>query len=248
MTVTQLPSTEIVAGAYGIGKLVGEQAIVQDVSLEIARDEILLLTGKSGSGKSTVMRMMAGVDSPSRGHVELLGKDLTSMDQRDKSRLLAGHVAVGFQSANLDTNFNGWDNLIGLTEANGHPVDYDRAAWIVSRLGLKTMLDKKASKLSGGEKLRLSLGRATMSESDVMFFDEPTSGLDDRGKEEAFQYIEDLCRASGSSALIVTHDVEPAREIADREVVMSGGRLINEVVYDRPHPASVFPPSVRLGA
>lgn len=221
----------IVAGAYGASKYIGAQAIVRDVTLEVPKGEIVLLTGESGSGKSTVMRMIAGIDRPAPGAVKLFGQNLATMPRREHTRMIANRVGVGFQSPNLDTNLSVWDNFTGLTEARGQRPDFTVASRFLTRLGLQERLDDKAAVLSGGEKLKLALGRVMVAKPELLLLDEPTYALDHENKQYMFEDIAAACRDLGTSALIVTHDLEPAREVADREFVMASGRLVDEIAH-----------------
>lgn len=227
-------STGAAIGAYDLTKSFNGQPIVRGVSLEVERGEIALITGESGSGKSTVMRMIAGIDRPDSGRTKIVGQDVYELSQRQRTRLIAGRVAVGFQAPNLDTNMSVFENLIGLSEARGQEPDMAAAARLVTRFGFDGALDKKASVLSGGEKLKLAFGRIMLSKPDVLLLDEPTYALDHENKEYMFDDIAVACRDEGVTALIVTHDLAPARAIADREFIMGSGELIDERQYSYP--------------
>lgn len=228
------PQPNTVAGAYQVSKFIGNQAIVRNVTLEVAQSEIVLLTGESGSGKSTVMRMMAGIDQPTAGHVKLFHKNLAAMTRGQHTHLIADEVGVGFQAPNLDTNLSVWDNFIGLAEARGQSLDFGVAAQILSRLKLHERLDDKAAILSGGEKLKLALGRVMVTKPNLLLLDEPTYALDHDSKADMFEDISATCRELGTSALIVTHDLVPARAVADREYIMSSGQLVETLMHRLP--------------
>lgn len=221
------------AAAQTVSKYIGEQAIVRDVSLEVREAEIVLLTGENGSGKSTVMRLLAGVEEPSGGTVELFSHNMAVMAGKDRAQLIAGRAGVGFQAPNLDTGFSVWDNLVMLSEARGQDINYGRAALLLERFKLANRVDDRAAVLSGGQKQRLALARIMLSGPDLLFLDEPTAPVDHAGKVDLFHDLATACRDVGTAALIVTHDTGLARPLADREYMMRSGQIIGEYVLPR---------------
>jgi|GEM_PF-1113476 len=222
--------SECVARLEGVTKTFYGKPVVDGASLELRKGEIALITGESGSGKSTIMRLLSGIEKPDSGLVEVLGNDLSKLSDKKLGKLMAQYVGVGFQAHNLDTNMTVRDNLIGLTEATGKQVDVNRAVDLIKRLDLVGRLQEKASVLSGGQKLRLAFGAVMLARPDVLMLDEPTYALDHNSKQQMFEDIAVACHEDNVSALIVTHDVEPARAIADREYVMQDGRLYETAV------------------
>jgi putative ABC transport system ATP-binding protein len=225
-----------VATAHHVSKYIGNKAIVDDVSLEVHAGQVVLLTGESGSGKSTVLRMLAGIEEPSKGTVKLFNTNMASISARHRRELIANQVGIGFQAPNLDTNFSVWDNFVGLNEARGQKINYDVAAHLLERLKLSDKLDDRAQTLSGGEKLRLSLARIMLSQPDLLLLDEPTYAIDHIGKREVFDDLSATCRDLGTAALIVTHDKGVARPIANREYVMQSGIITGEYQLPRDIP------------
>lgn len=221
------------ASLQHVSKYIGEQAIVHDVSLEVPTGEFVLVTGESGSGKSTLVRMLAGIEQPSHGTAKLLAKNLAAMSGKQKTSLIANQVGVGFQSPNLDTNFSVWDNFVGLNEARGQEVDYNTAARLLQRFKLTDKLDNRAATLSGGEKLKLALARIMLNGPELLLLDEPTYGIDHEGKAEVFTDLANACHDLGTTALVVTHDLAPARSVADREFMMNSGTLVREFALPR---------------
>lgn len=225
MRHSEIPST--VARAREATRNIHGKAIVDGASLEVPRGKIVLLTGKSGSGKSTLLRMMAGIVPPDTGDVELMGQNLAGMSRKSRKQLVADHVGVGFQMPKPHTNFSVRDNLYGLARARGQQVDFGFAAHIITSFGLTDKLQQQAGELSGGEMLRLGIGRVLMTRPDVLLLDEPTAALDGEAKATVVNNIASVCREIGASALIVTHEVDTARQVADREYQMAGGHIIS---------------------
>lgn len=236
MAAQRKPETSsIVARADNIYRTLGDVCVLNGASLEVPAGKLVLLTGSSGSGKSTMVRMFQDIDTPDRGHVELFGDALQDMSPKVRDQILADRVGIGFQAANLDTNLSVWENLIGLTQSRGRKADRTAAAHLLWNLDFRSadMLHRKAGDLSGGQQLKLAFGRIALPQPELLLLDEPTYALDPEGKEHIFGHIADACHESGMAALVVTHDVEPAREVADREYVMSRGRIEEMLTYDR---------------
>ncbi|HSH18002.1 MAG TPA: ATP-binding cassette domain-containing protein [Candidatus Saccharimonadales bacterium] len=241
MTAKNKVSTqEYAIRATNLHKAINGAAIVHDASLAVPQGEIALLTGESGSGKSTVMRMIAGIEHADSGDVSLFGQNMAALRPKARTRLIAGRVGVGFQSPNLHTNLTARENLYGLSEARGQRVDYDFAAYLITQLKLTEKLDKKAAVLSGGEKLRVALGRILLPKPELLLLDEPTAALDGPGKQEVVEDIATICHELGATALIVTHEVDTARPVADREFIMASGRLQEEIMHDHSQPVELI--------
>lgn len=221
---------QIVAKAENLTRVIDGQPIVNDVSIDVRKGEVALVVGESGSGKSTLVRMMSGIDTPTSGNAYMLGENITTMSKRQRSRLIAGRVGIGFQAHNLATNLSTAGNLFGLVQLQGRPPKRSTADTVVDQLGLGHRMNTQASKLSGGEKMKVALGRVLMTEPELLILDEPTSALDHEGKETLMRDIANTCQALGTTALIVSHDIEAARKVADRAFVMRSGVLLDEIV------------------
>lgn len=229
----------VVARADNVYKTLGDTAVLHGVSLEVNAGEMVVLTGPSGSGKTTLIRAFQGIDPPSSGHVELFGRQLDALAEKDQDRLLRDYAGISFQTANLDTNHSAWNNVLGLSEARGVTADRKMAANILWTLGFRTqdVFDRKAGDYSGGQQQKIAFARMLlplMQQSEhpgILLLDEPTASLDPSNKGDMFNAIATVCHKDGMSALVVTHDLGPARQFADREYEMSSGRILNEINY-----------------
>ena len=203
------------------------------------RGEILIIVGPSGSGKTTLLRCIHCLEFPDRGSIVLDGVAFgraTGPEARwqpDSPRILdAKRRKVGFvfQRFNLFANLSALDNVsigprrvLGLSRAEARA----RAAARLERLGLAEHADKLPSQLSGGQQQRVAIARALSMDPVLMLFDEPTSALDPELVDEVLQTMRELAR-SGMTMIVVTHELDFAREVGDRVIFMDGGRIVEE--------------------
>ncbi len=203
--------------------------ILGGVSFEAAQGEVLLITGQSGSGKSTALRVLAGMEIPDGGEARVLGQDLYSMRRKAQSSFISQNIGMCFQAHNLDTNLTVYDNLVGLAESTGQ---YGKQAeartdMLVDRLGLGLKLDQKTATLSGGEKMKVALGRLLVPKRALLLLDEPTGAVDPAGKADIFSFLREMQESDGSTIVMVSHD-EQARDYADRQIVIESGSVVAE--------------------
>jgi putative ABC transport system ATP-binding protein len=206
--------------AERLTRTVGGKTIVHDVSFEVARGEVLAITGPSGSGKSSVLRLLNRLDEPSSGTVYLDGLDYRRIPPRDLRR----RVGMVTQTAFL---FPGTvaDNVRYGPRQQGKELPDDAVADLLERVGLPGMASAEAGHLSGGEAQRLSLARALANSPAALLLDEPTSALDEASKHAIEELILNIVRESGLTCVMVTHDVAQAARVAARAVVLRAGRI-----------------------
>jgi len=236
---------EHIASLKHIYKSFSDKPIIEDVSLVIKPGEMVLITGPSGSGKSTILRTLAGLERPDNGEATVLGKNLYDISDKDRSRLIAKSVGVGFQSHNLDTGLTVLENLQSLAEVKGR-VDTDRLGDLAIKLGLQNKLFESAASLSGGEKQRVSLGRLLVPKPEFVLLDEPTASIDPHGKGDVYQVLRDINQQRGTTFIIVSHD-EIASSHVDRTIVVNSGRIVADYINQppfRPAQTSSFGSSV----
>ena len=212
-----------VAALVEVSKRFAGTPVLESVDLDLLAGEILLIRGPSGTGKSTVVRLLLGLDTPDSGEVWLLGRRLAALGRRSRSALLR-EVGVGFQDPLLDGARSVTENITGLARINGRfddrsADDVKRLTGITDAFGLTGLLERSAGVLSGGQKLRVALGRALLVRPRVLLLDEPTHMVDPAGKRSIYDELSSLVREAGIAALIVSHD-EEARAVCDREVVV----------------------------
>jgi polar amino acid transport system ATP-binding protein len=231
-----------------LSKSFGATTVLTDVALTVEKGEILIVIGPSGSGKTTLLRCIHCLEHPDRGTIVLDGVPFGRGDgpgawrpdpprELDAKRRRVGFV---FQRFNLFANLTALDNVsIGPRRVLGVPVAEARAraAALLGRLGLAEHAAKLPSQLSGGQQQRVAIARALSMDPLLMLFDEPTSALDPELVDEVLQTMRQLAR-SGMTMIVVTHELDFAREVGDRVLFMDGGRIVEEgrpeEVFSRP--------------
>ncbi len=223
MTVDSLRAVGV-SKAYGEGDI--EVRAVDDVSLALRQGEVTLIMGPSGSGKTTLLFLLGGILRPTAGHIWVDGNDLAALREREMPRVRLRNFGFVFQDFNLLANLTARENVQIPMELAGVPrgESRERAARILSALGLRERLDFLPEKLSGGEKQRVSIARALANRPRVLLADEPTANLDSRMGKAVAGVFRRLSRASRTAVLMVSHDSRIV-ESADRVLLMEDGHL-----------------------
>jgi putative ABC transport system ATP-binding protein len=205
----------------------GTLTILDDVSFSIASGESVAVVGPSGAGKSTLLALLAGLDLPTSGHVELNGVNLSSLDEDGRALLRAEHVGFVFQSFHLVPSLNALENVMLPLELAGHEQARDAARDLIGKVGLAQRWSHYPAQLSGGEKQRVAIARAFATEPAVLFADEPTGNLDTRTGARIMELMFELNQTSSTTLILVTHDNELA-ERCDRVLALDTGRLVSD--------------------
>ena len=224
MSVAPLVVLRGVAKSYREGR--SEHAVLRGVDLELARGEFVALHGRSGSGKSTLLNLIGGIDSPSAGTVQVLGRDLARISERERTHLRRGGIGFVFQFFNLIPTLTLEENVLLPIELAGR-ASSERRARALDLLGEVGLADRRRSfpdSLSGGEQQRAALARALAQEPELVLADEPTGNLDDESAAEVLGLLRRLLRPAGKTLLLATHAVEAAR-LCDRVLELREGRL-----------------------
>lgn len=196
-------------------------AAVKDVSFTVDAGTFTVLLGPSGCGKSTTLRMIAGLDSPSAGHIHIGARDVTNLLPSKRK------ISMVFQSYALFPHLSVRENILfGLRVRKEPSRDFSRRLQrVADLLGLAPLLDRKPSQLSGGQQQRVALGRAVISEAPVCLMDEPLSNLDAQLRHEMRREIRALQQSLGITMIYVTHDQTEAMSMADRVVLLQHGQV-----------------------
>ncbi len=205
----------------------GSLTILDDVSFDIEAGASVAVVGPSGAGKSTLLALLAGLDLPTRGHVELDGTNLSELDEDGRALVRADSVGFVFQSFHLVPALNALENVMLPLELAGHAGARQAATSIVDKVGLAERRSHYPAQLSGGEKQRVAIARAFATEPAVLFADEPTGNLDSRTGANIMDLMFDLNLASKTTLVLVTHDMALA-ERCDRVLELDVGRLVND--------------------
>jgi ABC-type sugar transport system ATPase subunit len=204
-----------------VTKRFGDTTVVEDFNLQVQDGELLVLVGGSGSGKSTILRMLAGLEDVTSGKIRIDARDVTDVPpgQRD--------VAMVFQDYGLYPHMTVRENLsLGLRIRKIPAQEIDRrVTWAAGVLGLQPLLDRKPKQLSGGQRQRVAMGRAMVREPLVFLFDEPLSNLDAALRAQMRIEIGSLQRRLKTTTVYVTHDQVEAMTLGDRIVVLADGRI-----------------------
>lgn len=203
----------------------GQVDILRGVSLTVAPGEIVALTGPSGSGKSSLLAVAAGLERATSGSLRLLGQELVGLDEDALARLRRGSVGVVFQAFHLMPNMTALENvtlaadLAGLDDAAAH------ARTALERVGLGGRAGHYPGQMSGGEQQRTAVARAVVARPKILFADEPTGNLDSAAGAAVRDLLFGLARQDGASLVLVTHEAALA-EACDRVVRLADGRIV----------------------
>ena len=218
----QLLQTVDLCKYYGKGE--NEVKAVQHANLDIQKGEFVAIVGKSGSGKSTLLHMLGGLDTPTSGKVLIRGKDIFSYKDDALAVFRRRKIGFIFQSFNLVSSINVWENIVLPIGLDGRKVDEKFVMDIVSTLGLEKKLHNLPNTLSGGQQQRVAIARALASKPDILFADEPTGNLDSRTSDEVIALLKMSVRKYGQTLVMITHD-EDIAQIADRILVIEDGKV-----------------------
>jgi putative ABC transport system ATP-binding protein len=201
---------------------------LRGVSLEIEEGCLTAIMGPSGSGKSTLMHILAGLDKPTEGSVWIAGLEITSMNDRELTRLRREHIGFVFQFFNLLPMLTAEENvLLPLSIAGVKP---DRA-WVeelLDSVGIAARRTHRPAQMSGGQQQRVSIARALVSSPTVLFADEPTGNLDSTTSQDVLALLRQSVDELGQTTVMVTHDPKAAA-CADRILFLADGRIVKEI-------------------
>ena len=202
----------------------GRVDILHGISLEVAKGDSVALTGPSGSGKSSLLMLMGGLDRATGGRVEALGQDLGAMSEDQLARFRRQHMGVVFQSFHLIPTMTALENVATPLELAGVRDAFDRAEDELKAVGLGHRIGHYPSQMSGGEQQRVALARAAAPRPDILLADEPTGNLDGATGAQIMDLLMELQSRHGATLILVTHSPELAAR-CDREIRLRDGRL-----------------------
>ena len=214
-----------------LGRVVKEKILVEDVTFEVLTGEVLAIVGPSGSGKSSLLRLLNRLDEPTSGEVYVEGTDYRQIAPRELRRKLGlvnqrPYLFPGTVEHNL---------RFGPLQ-RGESLSQDSIEQLLARVGLKGYASRNVANLSGGEAQRVSVARTLANSPLVLLLDEPTSALDETSKLDVESTIQRVVREQGLTCILVTHDTAQAARLAERALVLQAGRIlrhgpISEVLY-----------------
>jgi len=208
----------------GLVKKYSGRAVVNEISIAIARRSIVGLLGRNGAGKTTTFRMIIGMIRPNSGEVYFQGQDITKLPMYKRARLGIGYLS---QEPSIFQRLSVRDNLYAILETMSYSrAERDRKAnMLIARFGLSEVTGSQGRFLSGGERRKLEIARAMVTDPSLILLDEPFSGVDPITVEDLQQEIRRL-QSSGVSILVTDHNVERTLEVVDKAYIIDHGKVI----------------------
>ena len=227
--------TSPVVRVSGLHKSFGDLEVLKDIDMDIDAGEVVVVFGRSGSGKSTFLRCINFLEDPDQGSVEVAGiavsAGLPTRHRRREIRRLRTHCGMVFQQFNLFPQMTVLDNVMeGPLRVKGEPADEvrERALQLLADVGLDDKADQHPIRLSGGQQQRVAIARALAMRPEVMLFDEPTSALDPELIHEVLAVMKRLAEAHATTMVVVTHEMGFAREVANRMCFFHDGVILEQ--------------------
>ena len=226
---------EAVISLRHVKKAFGKMEVLKGVDLDVFKGENLVVLGRSGSGKSVLIRIIAGLLRPDAGTVSVLGEDITRLDTK-QLRVLRTRIGFSFQSSALYDGMNVRANLEFPLVRNKRHLSQrekdDAIAKVLDDVGLSHTQYQMPAELSGGQKKRIGIARTLILQPEIMLYDEPTAGLDPVTSVEINELINEVQERYNTSAVIITHDLTCAKATGDRVVMLSEGNFIREGSFE----------------
>lgn len=211
---------------YGSGE--AEVRALDGVSVAFAKGRFTAIMGPSGSGKSTLMHVCAGLDDATAGTVSIGDTTLTSLSDKDLTRLRRDRVGFIFQSFNLVPTLTALENITLPLDIAGRKPDQQWLDQLIDMVGLRDRLGNKPSQLSGGQQQRVAAARALVTRPEIIFADEPTGNLDSRAGAEVLGFLRDSADTHGQTVVMVTHD-PTAASYAHRVIFLADGHIVDDM-------------------
>lgn len=218
-----------VISIQGVYKSFGDLHILKDINLEVFKGENVVVLGRSGSGKSVLIKMLVGLLFPDKGIIKVLDKQVDILPQKELD-ILRLRIGFSFQSTALYDSMNVRQNLefpLTMNIKNLTRQEIDTAvAEALDAVGLKDKIDVMPSDLSGGQRKRIGIARTLILKPEIMLYDEPTSGLDPITSEEINMLINEVKQKYNTTSIIITHDLTCAKQTGDRVAMLFEGKFI----------------------
>lgn len=199
--------------------------VLQDISFEVEEQKTFAIVGPSGSGKTTLLGLCAGLDSPDTGSIELCGNELSALGEDERALLRNKHIGFVFQDFQLLPTLSALENVAVPLELQGDKNALKTSKDLLEKVGLGDRIHHYPSQLSGGEQQRVALARAFSTKPSILFADEPTGNLDAETGEKVEELLFDLNKESGTTLIIVTHDIELANK-TQHILRLKGGKIV----------------------
>jgi len=231
----QIDMNETVISIRNLYKSFGEKHVLQGIDLDLHKGENVVVLGRSGTGKSVLIKIIIGLLKPDAGTVNVLGEEV---DQLKDAALRALRLKVGFsfQSSALYDSMTVGENLAFPLKRNNREMTKDQIRKtidiVLEAIGLPETINQMPAELSGGQKKRIGIGRTLILRPEIMLYDEPTAGLDPITSMELNKLIVAVQERFNTSSIIITHDLTCAKEVGDRVAVMDEGKFIRQGSFE----------------
>jgi phospholipid/cholesterol/gamma-HCH transport system ATP-binding protein len=232
-TTTETQGNQLVVEMRNIKKSFGDNAVLKDLNINLNREENLVVLGKSGSGKSVLIKCLVGLIKPDVGSMSVLGQNIPELTENELNSLRK-KIGFLFQSGALYDSMTVFENLLfPLRDVKDLTNDAKKklAEEVLASVGLEDTIHKMPSELSGGMRKRLGLARTIILKPEIMLYDEPTTGLDPITSKEISLLILDIQKKHKTASIIITHDMACAKLTANRMVVLKDGAVGIEGTY-----------------
>ena len=208
---------------YGTGENLVKAIDHTDIRIEPG--EFVAVVGRSGTGKSTLLHMLGGLDRPDSGKVLIEGRDIFRLKDERLAVFRRRKIGFIFQSYNLVPSLNVWENIVLPIGLDGRKVDQEYVMDIIRRIGMEDRLHALPNTLSGGQQQRVAIARALASRPAIILADEPTGNLDSRTEIEVVNLLKNCVTEYGQTLVMITHD-ESIAQMADRMIVIEDGKVV----------------------
>ena len=212
----------------GVRKAFGDQQVLRDVNLEREKGEFCVIVGASGVGKTTILNILGGMDTLTSGSVKLDGKEISTLNKRQLTAYRRYDVGFVFQFYNLVQNLTALENVELAAQICKEPLD---AATVLKQVGLEDRMANFPAQLSGGEQQRVAIARALAKNPKLLLCDEPTGALDYNTGKAVLKLLQDTCRNTGATVIVITHN-QALTAMADRVITVKSGTVEKVVMND----------------
>ena len=215
-------------------KSFGDEKVLNGIDLAVKNGETLVVLGRSGTGKSVMLKLIVGLQKPDSGSIQVLGQEITKLDL-DRLQEVRKKIGFLFQSAALYDSLTVEENVAFPLARHTKMSEGERktrARKLLSAVGMEHDLEKLPSEISGGMQKRVGLARALALEPEILLFDEPTAGLDPITTAEIGKLILELKKKRNITSVVVTHDIHGAKIFSDRFVLMNEGKILADGGFD----------------
>jgi ABC-type lipoprotein export system ATPase subunit len=223
---------------YGAPGQPGHVPVIQSLSLTLSAGQSMAIVGPSGCGKSTLLNLMGSLDMPTRGKVQFMAQELTTLDEKSLARIRNRQIGFVFQMHHLMPQCSVLENVLVPTlaypDARKQGENHDRAVMLIEKMGLADCMQRRPGELSGGQRQRAAVARALINRPKLLLADEPTGSLDHDTAKDVMNLLHTLNQTEQVALVVVTHARDLAREFEDIRVLRNG-RLIQEDILGKEH-------------